>query len=396
MKKTACKYTASFLTGILLGFSFCVHAESATDFSFHIPRDGDRLHPNVSLNETAKANIDSEKRLVSIVPDLFAPLDAADISVFVNSDTISYIQNATKYLFRLSSDSLLYIGFENRASFFRLDNPVTVMTSVTGGTAGTENIWSGRLMHHGGELLKMACGVSSTTVEKGWTLAADMDTIGNVTKASWDFILSYVDTSLTCNGGVGEAEADSIPIGSISDVGLPIERVLSERLLSCREMWFTADARYPVFQQSRVFRLVDDGSGACDTIPISTFSQFYPTDFQYSDTGEIPDINRSRQNTSMSYSRGYGVTDTWAYDSIICDARYSGAGIEVTLADDAGDCKMTLTLFTDSGLRISEPVTVKAGAIPQKHSIPVPKDTRGVVIIVIESESGTYSRKVII
>lgn len=106
MKRTASIFPTIVIPCLLMALSPGAYAYHPSVLSSHIPRDGDRLHPNVSLSPGAIAAVDSVRRSVSLNPELFAPMDEADVSVYVDGDTLSYVQFATRHIFVISRDTL--------------------------------------------------------------------------------------------------------------------------------------------------------------------------------------------------------------------------------------------------------------------------------------------------
>lgn len=392
MKRTASLSTVSVILCLLMTLTLSAYSTLPADLSAHIPRDGDKLHPNVSFLKGAISGVDTADRVASFSTGMFSPSDEADVSVYVDRDTLSYIQFATKYLFRLSSDTLSLIGYENRASEFRIDNPSETITLESAGKNQIVTAWTGRQTIHGRDFLKSAMGMSRCSAEEGWALVADTDTLRNVTYMTWDFDMAYFDSD-----SIAADVPDSIASESISDLRLPVSEMASERILTRREMWLVKEARYPVLQRSRSFRLKENVDGNCDTIPLITFAMHYPPSFQYSDTGEELVKKAPGQNFhGAGIANGYG-DDVWEDGKInVSEATVGGGSVSVTVSGVAGEGDARLAIYTDSGIRLTEPKTVKVGAIPQTYSIALPENSSGVLIIMIETDSGNISRKVIL
>ncbi|MCM1491033.1 MAG: hypothetical protein NC095_09435 [Muribaculum sp.] len=391
MKKT---HRAIFLPAVILsmlsiaGFS---HAQVNPGDLIHLPNDGDKLHPNVSFSKSAISNVDDGRKCVSFNLELFAPSDDADVSVYVDGDTVSYVQFATKQIFRITPVAFEYLGYDNRAGDFRLETPTGVRTPDAVDSLPLSSKWEGRLMLHGKAFLKEAKGISSSSAERGWNIAGDTDTIRNATLVRWDLTLAYID-----NDSINQNISDTIATERISDYQLPIDRVMSERLLTRREMWFAEDARYPVLQRSRMFRLIHDENEVCDTIPLSSFSSYYPAAYQYSDTGD-ESMRRSPEKNANPWKNSSDTRMEAGLDGMtISEASSDGRDISVTLSSESGESDLSLTLYTDSCIRLTETTRIKVGTLPRTHTIPIPSGVKGVVILLIESDNGTTSRKVIL
>lgn len=385
MKKQASRhgYIAAIIISSALAFNALANAND--NFALHKPNDGDKLHPNVAYSQSAIGDVDAENRIVEFNAALFSPSDDADAAVYISNDTLSYIQFATNYRFKIESDTLKYIGYENRAGKFSLDVPAHAFKDGSDNVGSATSKWKGTHLHYGKEFLKHAEGESATASESGWTLVADTDTVCDATYVKWKFTLAYTERD-----SIGKDMPDSIANEYVSDFEVPIERVMTESLLTEREMWFSDAARYPILQRHRVYRLKDNENEECDTTLISQFSMYYPPAFQYSDTGEEPIKEKPR---NIADNHGY---EGKIYGVDVSEASAEGEQISVTLSSKTGDTDLTLTLYTDSGIRLSTPTTVKAGAIPQKHTLPIPSGAKGVIILLIESDTGSQSQKIIL
>lgn len=391
MKKSV--LSRSFL--IALSSFFTMNAVSSTYDMPHMPRDGEQLHPNIAVRAGAISKVDESSRTVSFNPDLFSPLDEADARIYINEDTLGYVQFATKQKFTLRGDTLSYLGYENRASEFNFAGDVLLGTlSPLQSSAGSSSGWTGRITLHGSDLLKQAIGRSRTEVQGGWTLTSDTDTVRNATYMLWDMDMAYFDTA-----SVTDAEADTIRWDEVSDLILPVDEMATQRLLTRRELWFSDQARYPVLLRSSVFQLRQGDSASCDTIPVSVFASWYPAAFQYADTGELPSDYAPRKIGNSPYADGKGPGSTPGNSDntgvLISEATAGGDTVTVTVSSGSGSGPVTLTLFTDSGIRLSEPLTVTVTTVPRAVTLPIPPDASGVLILHIDSDTGSTSRKII-
>lgn len=391
------KSSLSLSVLVAISLFFTVNADSSVYDMPHTPRDGELLHPNIAAATGAISDVDMSAKTVSFNPDLFSPVDEADARIYINEDTIGYVQFATKQKFMLHGDTLSYLGYENRASEFCFRGDVVLATlsplqSVSGHGSG----WTGRITLHGSDLLKQAIGRSKTEVQGGWTLASDTDTIRNATYMLWDMDMAYFDAA-----SVTDAEADTIRWEQVSDLILPVDEMAGQRLLTRRELWFADDARYPVLLRSSVFRLRPGDSASCDTIPVSLFASYYPAAFQYADTGELPSDHSPRKIGRSSYADGAGSGSDPASGTtgdsglLVSEATADGDTVTVTVSSETVSGPITLTIFTDSGIRLSEPLTVTATAVPRAVTLPIPQDASGILILHIESDTGSTSRKII-
>lgn len=385
MKKQAYRHSCIAVIIISLTLAFNALAQANDNFALHKPNDGDKLHPNVAYSQTAIGDVDATDRIVEFNADLFSPGDDADAAVYISNDTLSYIQFATNHRFKIESDTLKYIGYENRAGKFSLEVPAHAFITDAGYIGSAATKWKGTHLHYGKQFLKHAVGESATASESGWKLVGDNDTIRDATYVKWRFTLAYTERD-----SIGKDMPDSLANEYISEFEVPVDRVMTERLLTEREMWFSDAARYPILQRHRVYRLKDTEQESCDTTLISQFCMYYPAAFQYSDTGEEPIKEKPR---NVAGNNGH---DGKIYGVDVSEASTDGDIISVTLSSQTGETDLTLTLYTDSGIRLSTPATVKAGAIPQKHTLPIPSGAKGVIILHIESDTGSQSQKIIL
>ena len=113
----------SSLATILLGMATTLVGQTKTD---HTPRNGDQLHQGFATPQSLIMSVSDSTKTVLINPDAVAFDSDRDAAVYMDGDTISYVQEATKHRFLLRDDTLSYIGYENRATDFRLTSPVVV------------------------------------------------------------------------------------------------------------------------------------------------------------------------------------------------------------------------------------------------------------------------------
>ncbi len=92
----------------------------------HTPRDGDQLHPGISGSRSLILSVDDTTKTVIIDPQALSFNDSRDAYCYIDGDTISYVQSATKHRFLFRGGAISYIGFENRATNFSLDSAVSV------------------------------------------------------------------------------------------------------------------------------------------------------------------------------------------------------------------------------------------------------------------------------
>lgn len=356
----------------------------------HTPRDGDRLHPGFADSPSLILSISDSTRTVLLDPSAVSFDDMRDAFVYIDGDTISYVQSATKHRFTLKGDTLSYIGYENRASDFRFDRPAKVAIFPMKEGASVIDEWRGHLLQYGSMALKHVRGVSRSSIRKGWTLTDGTDTLRNATRLVWDLDMAYADPD-----SISPEMPDSVASGKISEMQVDVKEILSERLLTGRSLWFSEDARYPVLTDTRVSRVIleEDGIPA-DTVPLSMLAMHYPASYQYSDTGE--DIQARKPTDRLGDSGGSPYGDNGGGKALtIGEPEINGNTVTVSLSSQAGTLTATVTLFSDSGLRLSEPLTVTAGTVPQRHSIAVPSGWSGVMLLRVDAGDESYTEKII-
>lgn len=247
-----------------------------------MPRDHDRLHPGLAASPSLIVSVNDSARTVLIDPQGVSFDESYDASPYIDGDTISYVQFATKHRFLLRGDTLSYIGYENRATDFRLDAPVSMAVFPLKDGASVRAGWSGHMLHNGSMILRHVRGTSVSSVEEGWTLTDGNDTVSDAKRLLWKLDMAYADPD-----SVTASMPDSVASEMISEMQVDVKVVLSERLLTERAMWFADDARYPVLTDSRVSRMILSEEGIpTDTVPVSMLAMHYAASCQYSDTGE--------------------------------------------------------------------------------------------------------------
>ncbi len=201
--------------------------------------------------------------------------------------------------------------------------------------------------------------------------------------------MAYADTD-----NVDASMPDSVASSIISELSVNVHDALSERLVTERSLWFTEHARYPILTDTRVSRIILPGHADADTVPVSLLAMYYPPSFQYSDTGEEPTAMPRRQPRSgdnLTFDSG----DIEESTLDIGEPSVSGSTLTVQLSSESST-EATLTLFSDSGMRLTDPVTVTVGPMPQSYAIPVPSGWSGVVLLRVETGDSSYTRKAII
>ncbi len=374
---------------ILTLFSIGAVSISAQQAAAHIARDGDKLHPGLSLSTDLILNIDNSTRTVLLNPDAVIFKESLDASAYIDGDTISYVQSATKHRFIYRNDTLSYLGFENRATEYTLATPANVVCFPLQDGVTICVTWTGQILHHGCMLLKRMAGISTSRIEEGWTLTDGTDTIPSASRLIWTLDMAYADTD-----SVDTSMPDSIASAIISDMRVNVHDALSERLVTERSLWFTEDARYPILTDTRVSRITLPGHADADTVPISLLAMYYPPSFQYSDTGEDRSAMPRRQTGSgdnLTFDSG----DIEESTLDIGEPSVSGSMLTVQLSSEYST-DATLTVFTDSGIRLTDPVTVTVGPMPQSYGIPIPSGWSGVVLLRVEAGDASYTRKAII
>ena len=173
MKRHLLFHAIPAISLMIVSVSLCLASSPAdSGFSGHAPRDFDRLNPAVSFSQQAITSFDCGKRIASISPSLF------------------FVQFATKHRFIMLSDTLSYLGFENRATLFSIDPAFASLrlSAAEGDTLRTE--WTGSVHGYGRDVLKATRGKSVCHSDPGWTLKCEGDTLRDVTRVVWDPDLS--------------------------------------------------------------------------------------------------------------------------------------------------------------------------------------------------------------
>ncbi|MDE6511091.1 MAG: hypothetical protein K2L00_03235, partial [Muribaculaceae bacterium] len=165
-------------------------AQPSTD---HTPRDHDRLHPGLAGSRSLILSVNDSTRTVVIDPRAVSFDDDCDAFPYIDGDTISYVQFATKHRFLLRHDTLSYIGYENRASRFMLDRPVGVAAFPLGERGVIRDALGGRMLHYGSMILRHFRGISVSNADGGWTLTDGTDTLRNATRLVWTLDMAYAD-----------------------------------------------------------------------------------------------------------------------------------------------------------------------------------------------------------
>ena len=384
---------------ITLIFLFSLVVSTAASFisecpgAYHIPRDGDRLHPGIAGSESLILSVCDSSRTVLLDPSAISFGDDLDACTYIDSDTISYVQFATKHRFLLHGDTLSYIGYENRATDFRLNSPAIVAGFPFKEGSVTSDVWTGHMLQYGNMMLKHVKGESRSSAEKGWTLTDGIDTLRNAIRLRWTLDMAYADPD-----SVTSVMSDSIAGGIISDMQVDVRAMLSERLLTERSMWFSEDTRYPVLTDSRVSRVIHAGEDtSADTIPLSMLAIHYPVSFQYSDTGEdYIALKPDGKNSINPYGEYVNDDEKPGTSLSIGEPEANGGTVILTLSSPHGPTTATITLFTDSGIRLTEPKEVPLVQTPQTYTISVPAGWSGVTLLRVDSGNESYTRKVII
>lgn len=384
------KLIIPILSAVISVAAFSIHAQQITD---HIARDGDKLHPGVASSQNLIRSICDSTKTVLLNPDAAVFDSSLDAATYTDSDTISYVQSATKHRFIFRSDALSYLGYENRATYFRLDSSVNVAHFPLQPGETVLGTWTGDVLHYGSMLLKRMRGTSTSHADGGWTLTDGTDTIRNATRLLWTLDMEYADKD-----SVDTSLPDSIASEKISEMQVDAKTLLSERLLTERAMWFAEDARYPVLTDTSISRLMLNGEGIpTDTVPVSLLAMYYPPSWQYSDTGEdMPVIKPSgilAKNRPGSYD-GDGNGEQ-SGSLTIGEPEVSGNLVSVTIFSQSGPVMATVTLFSDSGIMLTEPSPVTVGTVPQTHSVEVPSGWSGVVLLRVDAGEESYTKKII-
>lgn len=353
----------------------------------HIARDGDVLHPGLSQSTNLILSLNDSSKTVVLDPDVTIFKELLDASSYVDGDTISYVQSATKHRFLLKGDTLSYIGFESRSTDFRIDAPVNVAVFPLEDGFTLSGEWSGHVFQYGTMILRNVRGISTSSVQEGWTLAAGADTLRDATRVTWTLDMAYADPD-----SVRAEMPDSVASDIVSGMRVDAKAIMSEHLLTERTLWFSEYARYPVMTDSRSFRVTHDlESGRRDTLPMSAIAIYYPALWQHEDTGEERPVESTREKIAScsTYPDENGVL-------AVGEPETHGGTVSITLVSSAGVAPATVTLYSDSGMLLSDPVTVSVGAVPRTFTLPVPGGWSGVMLVHIESKGERYTRKVII
>lgn len=372
----------------MVAFSAAVLAQRYAD---HTPRDGDRLHPGLAASPSLILSVNDSTRTVLLDPQAITFDDSYDASPYIDGDTVSYVQFATKHRFLLRGDTLSYIGYENRATYFRLDAPVSVAVFPLRDGSSVYGDWKGRMLHHGTMILRNVRGTSMASVQEGWTLTDGSDTLRNATRLTWTLDMAYVDPD-----SVTSSMPDSIASERISEMQVDVKSMLSERLLTERTIWFSEDARYPVLTGSRVMRVKPDDSGVqSNTVPFSMLAMHYPPACQYADTGEAPHISKPSGSLAYDGSSPLGDNVGSGEELTVGEAAFTGSTVTVTLSPQPDPVAVTLTLFSDSGIRLTVPMKVTVGSVPLSCSVEAPDGWSGVMLLRIDAGEHSHTQKII-
>lgn len=359
---------------------------AATAVSPLLWRDGDRLQPPLSRAAHAVGAVDTAGRSVRVDGEAFTSGNNAEVIIYQSGDTLFHVQDATRHICLLSSDTLSYLGFENRATSLVLDSPLTVLRyPLRGGDTFAEE-WSGTVFHRGRTLLRKVVGRSASRIEKDWRIVEDGDTLPGATLLRWELGMSFAAPDSL------DAELpDTVVSPSVSDLMLPSDKLLSESMLTLREVWFSPSARYPVLQRSGTFRVVSGKGTPADTVPLSGLAIRYPADLQRMDTGEEfapANPDEGGGEPLLTLCGGDGPEGGFPVD--LKNPEIGEGGITVTLASPNGSRQARMTLFSVSGIPLSETVTLEVGVIPQTYTIHAHAGTSGVVLLRVDA--GDLSR----
>lgn len=375
---------------LMAAFSAAVLAQRYAD---HTPRDGDRLHPGLAASPSLILSVNDSTKTVLIDPQVVSLDNSYDASPYIDGDTISYVQFATKHRFLLRGDTLSYIGYENRATDFRLDAPVSMAVFPLRDGSSVYGEWTGCMLHYGSMILRHVRGTSRACVQEGWTLTDGADTVRNATRLTWTLDMAYVDPD-----SVTASMPDSVASKRISEMQVDVKSMLSERLLTERTIWFSEDARYPVLTGSRISRVIlGDGAVSADTVPLSMLAVHYPAAHQHYDTGEHPTAQEpDEKDSGIIYGEyAYESPDTGAFLTV-GEPEVIGETLTITLGSLSGSATATVMLFTYSGIRLTDPVTVAVGTVPQTYTMEIPAGWTGVLLLRVESGEESYTRTMII
>ncbi len=353
----------------------------------HNPRDGEHLHPGMAGSNSLILSVNDTTKTVLIDPQAVSFDNSRDASCYVDGDSISYVQFATKHRFLLKGDTLSYMGYENRSTDFRLDNPVKVAIFPLKDSTSVIDDWNGHVFHYGSMILKKVHGISKTSVQEGWTMTDGTDTINNAARLIWTLDMAYTD-----HDSISPEMPDSVVSDIISEMRVDVKTMMSEHLLTERTLWFVESARYPVMTDSRTSRVIGTPSSMrLDSLPLSALAIYYPASWQYSDTGEGITDERVWENEG-SHSVSYSENDLLTVGEPDTD----GTTVNITLSSSANGTQTTVTLYSDSGVRLSDPIIVSVDTLPQTFTLPIPIGWSGVVVLHIESGREKHTRKVIL
>lgn len=360
---------------------------AATAITPSLWRDGDRLQPPVSRESLAISNVDSASKTARVEANSFHFDKAADIIVYQSGDTLYHVQDATKHICLVSSDTLSYLGFENRATRLALDSPLTVLRCPPRDGDIISGEWTGTVYHRGRTLLRKVTGRSTSRVEKGWRIITDGDTLHDATLLRWELGMAFYHPD-----SLGTEIPDTLVSPSVSDLTLPTKKLISGSMLTLREIWFAPSARYPLLQRSVTCRVTSADGTPADTVPLSRLAMFYPQELQRIDTGEeyalLTDDDEIRELSS-----GGSADDTGGYFPLDIDTpRIKDGSVTVSVCSPGGRTEARLTLFSVAGIQLSETVTVDAVEIPRTITVHAPGGTAGIVLLRVDAgeQSRTY------
>lgn len=141
-----------FIISLLAGIAYAVAAYAASQTAnpesrLLLPRDGDRLQPQKSRIMGAVASDSKDSLVVNVNTGCFSSDDVAGISVYMEGDSLSYVQEGRKHLFTTRGDTLSYLGYESRATRLTLDSPLPLLLRLSGGGEGFAGEWSGTVWY---------------------------------------------------------------------------------------------------------------------------------------------------------------------------------------------------------------------------------------------------------
>lgn len=363
-------------------------------FTEHTPRDGDKLHQEAFRPSALIISVNDSTQEIILDSGSAIPSAICDVTTYVDGDTISYIQSATKHRFLLRGDTLLYLGYENRATDFHLDRPLRMaLFPLTDGQEVIDS-WKGYIHHHGSRLLKRMAGLSVSRVQNGHSIVDDTDTLSNLTKLSWTLDMSYADPD-----SVSLNDPDSVASDKISEMKIDVRTMMSERLLTDRKIWFSEDVRYPVLTETEVFRIRQNPDGeATDTVAFSGLACYYPAENQYYDTvEEIVRKSSSGAPRSGTYLSRYEDYENSVGNLItVGEPELNDLAVCIRLSSEVGSVEATVTLYSDSGMILSEPVRVTLDQASRNFKFPLPAGWKGVILLVADAGKVSYTKKIII